>query len=179
MARQRNSDIGITWTSFPVVSSRVASRRTSRRRSHSSSGSYRRMANGRSWYTLIRCGMAFRSFSRRSTRSLSEDMRVLLKGLGGERQPGHAARRVVLQQAVLVGVVQEPLDGLRGQEEQLPVGQSNQLGPRGLVLLEVEGEVGERLDRQVRRGDPLLDRPLQDAEVPQRGQEALRDAHDG
>src|SRR5688572_26616958 len=107
MAFQSNSDIGMEWTSLPVVSSLVASNLPCRRRSHSSSGSYRRMAKGRSWYTLIRGGTAFRSFSRSSMRSFSEDIRILLKGTTGEGKSGHAARRMVLQKFVLVGLEQE------------------------------------------------------------------------
>ena len=93
-------------------------------------------------------------------RSLSEGIRILLKGGGGEGQAGHAPRRMVFEQVGLVGLEEGPLDALPWQEEQLPVGQFGQLRPGRLVLLEVEGEVGERLDRQVGRGDALLDRPL-------------------
>src|SRR4051812_45323693 len=104
MAFQRNSDMGTAWTSLPVASSRVASSLTSRRRSHSSSGSYRRMANGKSWYTLIRGGTDLRSFSRSSMRSFNEDIRILLKCGHGEREPSHAACRMELQKVVLVGL---------------------------------------------------------------------------
>ena len=85
-------------------------------------------------------------------RSLSEDMRILLQGVGGESQPGHAARRMVLQQAVLVGLEQEPLDAFPGQEEQLPVGVLDELGPRRLVLLQVEHDVGKGRRRADRPG---------------------------
>src|SRR3712207_7773099 len=50
-------------SSLPLSPSRVVRCLASRRRSHSSSGSYRKMANGRSWYALMRMGV-----DRKSTR---------------------------------------------------------------------------------------------------------------
>ena len=108
-------------------------------------------------------------------RSLSEDMRILLQGRGGEAQPGDAPRRMVFQQALLVGLEQEPLDALTGQEEEPPVGVLDELGTGGLVLLQVEHDVGERRHREVGRGDPLVDRPLEYAEVPEGREEPLGD----
>ena len=64
--------------------------------------------------------------------SLSEDIRVLLKGFGRERQPGDAARGVVFQEALLVGLEQEAFDRLAGQEEKPPVWVLDELGAGGL-----------------------------------------------
>src|SRR5260370_651910 len=110
MAFQRNSDMGMVWTSLPVASSRVASSLNSRRRSHSAWGSVRKMEKGRAGYTRTRGGTVFRSFSRSSMRSFSEDIRILHKGGDGESEPSHTARRMVLQKVVLVGLEQGTLD---------------------------------------------------------------------
>src|SRR5262249_51730476 len=96
------------------------------------------MANGRSWYTLIRGGNDFKSLSRGAMLSLSEDIRILLKSVGREGHPGHAPGDVVLQQVVLVRLEEEPFHAFSWQKEQLPVGQFNQLRSRRLVLLEEE-----------------------------------------
>src|SRR5262245_23089095 len=117
------------------------------------------MANGRSWYTLTRGGTAFKSLSRGAMLFLTEDIRILLKSVDGKRQPGHAPSDVVLQQVVLVRLEQAPFHAFSWQKEQLPVGQFNQLRSRRLVLLEEEHQEGERLDRQVHRGDTFLDSP--------------------
>src|SRR6516225_8051028 len=108
------------------------------------------MANGRSSWTLIRGGTAFRSASRRSMRSLSEGMSVLLQGRGGEGDPDHGARRLELQQAALVRLDQKPLHPFAAEEEQLPVWVVQQSRAGWLVLLQVEGDVREGLHRQVR-----------------------------
>jgi hypothetical protein len=44
-------------------------------------------------------------------------MRVLLKGVGGESQAGHAAGRMVLKQAALVGLKKKALNTFPRQEE--------------------------------------------------------------
>ena len=105
--------------------------------------------------------------------SLSEDIRILLKGLSGEGQPGDAASNVVLQQVTLVGFKQESLDAFPAQKEQLPVGQLDQLCSRWLVLLEIEHDVGKRLDGKVGGGDLLVDCPLKHAEVPKSREQVL------
>src|SRR5439155_3187618 len=106
------------------------------------------MANGRSWYTLIRGGNALKSLSRGAMLSLSKDIRILLKGVGGKRQPGHASGNVVLKQGTLVRFKQKSFDALSRKEKQFPVRQFQQLGSRCLVLLEVKGDVGECCDRK-------------------------------
>jgi hypothetical protein len=70
------------------------------------------MANGKSWYTLMRGGSAFKSLSRGAMLSLSKDIRILLKGIGGEGQPGHASGDVVLKQFTLVRFKQKAFDAL-------------------------------------------------------------------
>ena len=49
--------------------------------------------------------------------SFSEDIRILLKGFGGEGQPGDAASNVVLQQFTLMGFKQVPLHSVLLQKE--------------------------------------------------------------
>src|SRR5271157_3354793 len=114
------------------------------------------------------------SFSRSSMRSFSEDMRILLQGLGGEAQAGDAARRMVLQESSLVGLEQVPFDTFTEQKEQLPVGMFDQLGTRRLMLLEVEHDVGKDCHRDISRCDPFVNRPLEDTEVPQGRHESPR-----
>src|SRR5437868_14565196 len=127
MAFHKKSDIETVWTSLPTFSSLVPSQLISRRSSHSSSGLYRRMANGKSWYTLMRGGTAFKSVSRSSMRFLSEDIRIFLQSRRRKRQPRHGACRMVFEQVVLVCLEQEALDKLAGQKEQLPVGKFQEL----------------------------------------------------
>ena len=113
-----------------------------------------------------------------------EEFNALFQRGHAHTPPGSAGKlsRVTLPAAwyssrpLLVGLEQEPFDTFPGQEEQPPVGMLDQLGPRGLVLLEVEHDVGERRHRDIGRGDPLVDRPLEHAEVPQGRQEPLGDS---
>ena len=101
------------------------------------------LPGGRSWYTLILGGTAFRSLSRGAILSLSEDIRILLKSVGGKRQPGHASGGVVLKQVTLVRFKQESFDALPRKKKQLPVRKFQQLGSRWLVLFQVKDDVGE------------------------------------
>ena len=66
-----------------------------------------------------------------------------------------------------MGLEQEPFDAFTGQKEQPPVGMLNELGSRGLVLLQIEHDVGEGCHRHIGRCDPLVNRPLEDTEIPQ------------
>ena len=100
-------------------------------------------------------------------RCLSEDMRILLQGRNWKAQPGDAPRSMVLQETSLVGLEQEPFDTFTGQKEQPPVRMFDQLRSRGLMLLQVKRHVGESFDGQESRCDPLMNRPLEDSEVPQ------------
>src|SRR5689334_18121907 len=106
------------------------------------------MAKGRSWYTLILGGSAFRSLSRRAMLSFSEDIRILLKGFSREGQSCDAPGDVILQQVLLVGFKEKSLNALSPQKEELPIRQFDQLCARGLMLLQVKNDIGKRFDRQ-------------------------------
>src|SRR5271157_6636969 len=108
-------------------------------------------------------------------RSLSEDMRIFLKALCGESEPGYTSRRMVFQEAPLVGLEQEAFDALSGQDVEPPVRVLDELGTGGLLLLQVEHDVGQRRYRDISRCDPLVDNPLKDTEVPEGREETLGD----
>src|SRR5260370_6835960 len=95
------------------------------------------IAKGRSWYTLILGGTAFRSLSRGAMLSLSEDNRILLKCFSGEGQSGNAASHVVFQQTSLVGFKQKSLHAFPRQKEQLPTSKLDQLTSSRLVLFPI------------------------------------------
>ena len=80
---------------------------------------------------------------------------------------------MVLQETSLVRLEQEALDALTGEEVQPPGGMLDEPDPRGLVLFEEEHDVGESWHRDVGWGDPLADRPLEHAEIPQPREEPL------
>src|SRR5438093_11336392 len=97
--------------------------------------------------------------------SLSEDIRILLKGVRWEGQPGNAASNVVLQQFSLVSFKQKAFHGFFPQEKQLPVRQLDQLCSRWLVLFQIKHDIRERLDGKVNGGDLLVDGPLKNTEI--------------
>ena len=70
----------------------------------------------------------------------------------------------------------ESLDTLPAEEKQLPVRHLQELRSRCLFLLEVEGDVGEGLQRKISGSYALVDRPLQHAEITKCRQQPLNNA---
>jgi hypothetical protein len=82
---------------------------------------------------------------------------------------------MVFKQALLVSLEHEPFDALTGQEEEPPVRVLDELGTGGLVLLQIEQDIGERRHGDVRRCDSLMDSPLKYPEVTEGREEPLGD----
>src|SRR5579859_1059394 len=134
------------------------------------------MANGRSRYTLIRGGLALRSLSSRSMRSLSESTRILLDRFGWEVDPYDTARCTVVQQPLHLSFNEPAFNELGRQKKQPPLVAVQQPLARTDLLRQDERDVGECLLGQVHWGQVLLDASGHHAKVAERCEESLRDA---
>src|SRR5687768_7805236 len=121
----------------------------------------------------MRGGSASRSRSRSSSRSFSDNTGVILEGLGGKLDPHDGSRGVVLEQALLVRLDEQALDGSPRQEEQAPVRVADESLAGGPAPPEAKGDVGEGRRRQSRRGQALAGGPAQDSEVAQGAEQSL------
>ena len=105
-------------TVLPVCCSRVANRRMCFLVSNSEVGSYRKIANGRSWYALIFGGVASRSFSRASIRSVSNNIGHILKAMRRKINSHDLSCGLKIQEAIPVGFQEHVLNHWRCKQKQ-------------------------------------------------------------
>ncbi len=84
----------------------------------------------------------------------------------------YAASCVVLQETVLMRVQEQPLNGIGGQQEQLPVAVSQEFAAAGPLETQTEGDVSEAPQRRRRVREAFPCASLENAEIPQRRQKA-------
>src|SRR5579885_2826038 len=124
------------------------------------------MANGSSRAMMKAGGSASRSALSRARRSSSDNMGILLHGIGWKVNLNHAAGGVVLQQPVLMRVQEQPLHVFGRQQEQSPVPVKRKC-PAGCPMeTQTEGDKGEAPQRGRRVAELFSSAPLKDAEIP-------------